>query len=85
MGGADGYLKKGRQVYVEGRLQTRPWEDRDGVQRIAVEVIAQVVQFLGAAPGEPAAAVPSKPPVELDAPPPTDQEAPAPQDEPVPF
>lgn len=41
------YLSKGRQVYVEGRLQTRSWEDRDGNKRWTTEVVAQTVQFLG--------------------------------------
>ncbi len=43
------YLSKGRQVYVEGRLQTRSWEDAQGQKRYATEVVAQTVQFLGAA------------------------------------
>jgi single-strand DNA-binding protein len=41
------YLSKGRQVYVEGRLQTRQWEDRDGNKRWTTEVVAEQVQFLG--------------------------------------
>ena len=41
------YLAKGRQAYVEGRLQTRKWEDKDGVTRWTTEVVAQQVQFLG--------------------------------------
>lgn len=41
------YLSKGRQVYVEGRLQTRQWEDRDGNKRYTTEVVAERVQFLG--------------------------------------
>lgn len=41
------YLAKGRQIYVEGRLQTRSWEDKDGVKRFTTEVVAQSVQFLG--------------------------------------
>lgn len=45
------YLSKGRQVYVEGRLQTRQWDDKDGNKRYTTEVIAQRVQFLGSAPG----------------------------------
>lgn len=40
------YLAKGRQVYIEGRLQTRQWEDRDGNKRYTTEVVAQTVQFL---------------------------------------
>jgi len=52
------YLAKGRSVYVEGRLQTREWEDKDGQKRRTTEVVAQTVQFLGGprgagAPGTP--------------------------------
>lgn len=41
------HLSKGRQVYVEGRLQTRSWEDPQGQKRYATEVVANTVQFLG--------------------------------------
>ena len=41
------YLAKGRTVYVEGRLQTREWEDREGQKRRTTEVNALTVQFLG--------------------------------------
>lgn len=41
------WLDKGRQVYVEGELQTREWEDRDGNKRYTTEVRAGVVTFLG--------------------------------------
>ena len=41
------YLSKGRQVYVEGRLQTRSYDDKDGVKRYMTEIIATDVQFLG--------------------------------------
>jgi single-strand DNA-binding protein len=41
------YLTKGRLVYVEGRLQTRSWEDKDGVTKWATEVVAYEVKFLG--------------------------------------
>ena len=41
------YLSKGRQVYVEGRIQTRSWDDRDGNKRYTTEIIATDVQFLG--------------------------------------
>jgi single-strand DNA-binding protein len=40
------YLKKGRQVYVEGRLQTREYKDKDGNDRKATEVVAREVIFL---------------------------------------
>ena len=41
------YLKKGRQVYVEGRLQTRSYEDDQGGKRYTTEIVAREVQFLG--------------------------------------
>jgi single-strand DNA-binding protein len=41
------YLSKGRQVYVEGRLQTRSWEDQQGQKRYTTEIVANTVQFLG--------------------------------------
>jgi single-strand DNA-binding protein len=41
------YLSKGKQVYIEGRLQTRDWEDRDGNKRYTTEIVASDVQFLG--------------------------------------
>jgi single-strand DNA-binding protein len=44
------YLKKGSQVYVEGRLQTREWE-KDGVKRYTTEIIAQQMQMLGSRQG----------------------------------
>ena len=43
------YLKKGRQVYIDGKLQTRSWDDRDGKKRYTTEVVANVIQFLGTA------------------------------------
>lgn len=41
------YLAKGRQVYVEGRIQTREWEDRDGNKRYTTEIVANTMQMLG--------------------------------------
>lgn len=43
------HLSKGRQVYVEGRLQTRNWEDQQGQKRYTTEIVANTVQFLGSA------------------------------------
>ena len=43
------YLSKGRTVYVEGRIQTREWEDREGQKRTTTEINAQTVTFLGSA------------------------------------
>ena len=49
------YLKKGRQCYVEGRLQTREWTDKEGKKKYTTEVVANTVQFLGGGAGRPAA------------------------------
>jgi single-strand DNA-binding protein len=51
------YLRKGRQVYVEGSLQTREWTDREGNKRYTTEVRAQRFQMLGRAPDRDAVAV----------------------------
>jgi single-strand DNA-binding protein len=45
------YLKKGRPVYVEGRLKTRKWTDKDGVEKFTTEVIADQMQLLGGREG----------------------------------
>jgi single-strand DNA-binding protein len=44
------YLAKGRQVYIEGAIRTRQYDDKDGQRRYVTEIVAQRVQFLGAAP-----------------------------------
>lgn len=41
------YLKKGSQIYVEGRLQTRKWTDKNGIDRYSTEIIAHELQMLG--------------------------------------
>lgn len=45
------YLKKGSQVYVEGRLQTRKWTDKEGAERYTTEIIADTMQMLGSRQG----------------------------------
>ena len=45
------YLKKGSQVYVEGRLQTRKWQDKDGQDKYSTEIVANVMQMLGSRSG----------------------------------
>ena len=45
------YLSKGRSVYIEGRLQTRDWEDKEGNKRYTTEITALRVQFLGSREG----------------------------------
>jgi single-strand DNA-binding protein len=41
------YLKKGAQIYVEGRLQTRKWQDKEGKDRYTTEIVAGEMQMLG--------------------------------------
>jgi single-strand DNA-binding protein len=45
------YLKKGRPVYVEGRLKTRKWTDKDGVEKYTTEIVAAEMQLLGGREG----------------------------------
>lgn len=45
------YLKKGSKVYVEGRLQTRKWQDKDGVERYTTEIVINDLQMLDGRPG----------------------------------
>lgn len=45
------YLKKGRPVYVEGRLKTRKWTDKDGVEKYTTEIMAENMQLLGGREG----------------------------------
>jgi len=67
------YLKKGSRVYLEGKLQTRTWEDKDGIKRYTTEVIANIMTMLDTKAESGRAAAPP-PPAEADAPPPTDAE-----------
>jgi len=45
------YLKKGSQVFVEGRLQTRKWQDKEGQDRYTTEIVANEMQMLGSRSG----------------------------------
>ena len=58
------YLKKGRQVYIEGRLQTREYDDRDGNKRRITEIVATQMQMLGRA-NEEGGDAPASPAVDL--------------------
>ncbi len=64
------YLRKGAQVYVEGRLRTRKWQDRDGHDRYSTEIVVNELQMLGgrgstsqAGPDRPAPPAESRDPV----------------------
>ncbi len=45
------YLQKGRQVFIEGKLQTRKWQDKEGKDRYSTEILANTIQFLGGGAG----------------------------------
>ena len=45
------YLKKGRQIYVEGRIRTNKWQDKDGNERYTTEIIASEMKMLGSREG----------------------------------
>ena len=54
------YLAKGKQIYIEGRIQTRDWEDKDGIKRYTTEIVANQMQMLGAASDRGGRAEPSE-------------------------
>lgn len=82
------YAKKGHLIYIEGRLRTRRWEDRDGNERQATEVIVERVQLIGKTVREdggsnaPRAVVPAKRPPQAGA---ESDEGIADMDDDVPF
>jgi single-strand DNA-binding protein len=57
---ANEYLKKGRPVYIEGRIQNRSYDDKDGNKRYISEVVAQRLQFLGGKPDQAAGPRPAQ-------------------------
>jgi single-strand DNA-binding protein len=46
------FLKKGRQAFIEGRIQSRKWQDKEGKDRYTTEIIANTVQFVGTREGK---------------------------------
>jgi len=44
---AEKYINKGKQLYIEGRITNRSWEDKDGVKRYTTEIVANTIQLLG--------------------------------------
>ena len=60
------YLRKGSQVYIEGKLQTDKWQDKDGNDRYTTKIIANQMQMLGSPRNSPAPASGSTPPAQPD-------------------
>jgi single-strand DNA-binding protein len=75
------YVKKGHRIYIDGRLQTRDWEDQNGQKRYVTEVVANEIQMLESAGSRESADAGDMPSAE-DIPPADDMSA---DDESVPF
>jgi len=75
------YLHRGSQVYVEGRLQTRSYEDKNGVKKYTTEIVARTIQFLDGGRGG-AQGVQDEPPMPDD-PGPAQQQNNAPAQQPI--
>ena len=58
------YLSKGKQVYIEGRITTRQWDDRDGNRRYTTEIVANTLQMLGSPTDKATGPSPEPPQVE---------------------
>ncbi len=80
---AQQYLKKGTMVYIEGRIQSRQWDDRDGNKRTTVEIVGNVMRMLSSRAETAAAAAGA----EAEAPAPPEEPAVGPEvsDEDIPF
>ena len=57
------YLTKGSKVYIEGKIQTRQWDDKDGNKRYTVEIVAREMKMLGGKADNKAVDPPAEPPV----------------------
>jgi single-strand DNA-binding protein len=81
------YLNKGSQVYVEGKLRTQKWQDREGNDRWTTEVVANEMQMLGGRPGSgaPAAQGPAPTSTSQDSSETTPQDSSPPFDDDIPF
>ena len=80
------YLKKGSQVYIEGKLQTRKWQDNSGNDRYTTEIVANEMQMLGGRGGGGSAGFPAdSAPVESSAPTPAPAAAGGDFDDDIPF
>ncbi|MFQ5330106.1 MAG: single-stranded DNA-binding protein [Thermodesulfobacteriota bacterium] len=79
------YLTKGKQVYLEGKLQTRSWEDQNGNKRSSTEILANTVQFLGGRSGDSRSSAGSEPSQPSSQPPAGTDPGSEPWDDDVPF
>ena len=70
------YLNKGKQVYIEGRIRSRSWEDKEGNKKFTTEIIANQMQMLGSPGGQTSSSVSDKEVSEPEMPPIPDEEVP---------
>ncbi len=85
---AQQYVKKGTMVYIEGRIQSRQWDDREGQKRTTVEIVGNVMRMLSSRAESAAAgagAAPANPEAEPHAPAVPDEASPEISDEDIPF
>jgi single-strand DNA-binding protein len=74
------YLAKGKQIYIEGRIQTRDWEDKDGIKRYTTEIVANQMQMLGTRDQADAVRAEDVPPPDFSA-----RQTPSQDDDDIPF
>jgi single-strand DNA-binding protein len=79
------YLRKGSQIYVEGRLQTRKWQDNEGKDRYTTEIVANEMQMLGSRSGGTAPVEQAPPRTEEKKPEPAESAAADEFDDDIPF
>ncbi len=85
---AQQYLKKGTMIYLEGRIQTRQWDDQQGQKRTTVEIVGNTMRMLSSraeAAAAGASAAPTNPEAEPHAPAAPDEAGPEISDEDIPF
>ena len=78
------YLKKGSQIFIEGRIQSRQWDDQQGQKRTSFEIVANEMRMLGSR-AEASTAAHSSDEAEAPAAPPAEDAAPEVSDEDIPF
>jgi single-strand DNA-binding protein len=82
---AEKYVRKGRQLYIEGRIRTRSYEDKDGQKKYITEINGDVMKLLGSREGQPASAIETGPKPEFKPPVADEPELPGGSDDDLPF
>ena len=61
---AEKYIRKGSLLYIEGKIRSRSYDDREGIKRYVYEIVADEMSFIGSRPAEAASSAASTPPIE---------------------